>query len=63
MRGAHFNLFFIFLWTKKCEAAGKKCEAGRLTDYIPGETLIVPILDGLTYSLDTSSYILTEYFD
>ena len=23
---------------KKCEVAGKKCEAGRLADYIPGET-------------------------
>ena len=28
----------VFL-TKKCKAAWKKCEAGRLADYIPGETL------------------------
>ena len=30
-----------FFRQKKCEAAGKKCEAGRFADYIPGETLII----------------------
>ena len=43
MRGAQFfylSLFFIFFFfLTKCEAAGKKCKAGRLADYIPGETL------------------------
>ena len=37
MQGTHF--IFIF-FTKKCEAAGKKCEASRLADYISGETLL-----------------------
>ena len=34
-----FFFFFFFLLDKKCEAAGKKCVAGHLADYIPGETL------------------------
>ena len=37
---ARRNFFFLqFLFLQKSEAAGKKCEMGRLADYIPGETL------------------------
>ena len=43
----NFSEFFLlkharcsFFWPKKYEAAGKKCEAGHITDYIlSGETL------------------------
>ena len=44
-----FFFKFIIIIFVKC-AAGKKCEAGRLVDYIPGETLI------------PSSCLLNEHF-
>ena len=42
MRCAHFLFCFscFYFLTKKCEAAGKKYEAGHLADDMPGETLL-----------------------
>ena len=43
-----FVLFYFLFLTKKCEAAGKKCEAGRLADYAAGETLPLDVFAGAT---------------